>query len=187
MLIKKNPLFFALSIAGSTYPNGLAAGSINTSGGTKNPIASASNKSSTVSVKSPSPVPSAPSAKDDDYDFDSMQVKCHFFIRFYLLVALEFGWEGLCRTFMVSFFLFAYTLFGNVYIHVSLLTIISSIIFRSTSTLTTKTKGCVLWWRCCPCLPCGHTAPACHFVHYISLQYLKLHINCAVVERADRK
>ena len=68
-------LLCPISSPGSTYPNGLAAGSINASGGIKNPLASgASNKSSTVSVKSPSPVPSAPSAKDDDYDFDSMQV-----------------------------------------------------------------------------------------------------------------
>lgn len=68
-------LLCPFSSSGSTYPNGLAAGSINASGGTKNPLATgASNKSSTVSVKSPSPVPSAPSAKDDDYDFDSMQV-----------------------------------------------------------------------------------------------------------------
>ena len=53
---------------------------------------------------------------------------------------------------------------------------------RSTSTRTTKTKGCVLWWRCCPCLPCGHTAPACHVVisHcciYLVYQNLKLRLD----------
>lgn len=67
--------FFFFPRTGSTYPNGLAAGSINGSGGVKNPIASAgsSNKSSIVSTKNP--VPSAPSAKEDDFDFDSMQVQ----------------------------------------------------------------------------------------------------------------
>lgn len=61
---------------GTTYPYGLAAGSINGSGGVKNPIASASssNKSSIVSTKNPPP--SAPSAKDD-YDFDNMQIDDH--------------------------------------------------------------------------------------------------------------
>lgn len=118
---------------GTTYPNGLAAGSINASGGVKNPIASgSSNKSSIVSVKNPPP--SAPSAKDE-YDFDSMQVHCALYDLFLFLrsILVLFSYQ--------SFFPLSYC---GIVVNLYLLFYFAHLQRRSTRTLMTKTKGCVL-------------------------------------------